>query len=341
MRSLHEVIDEIAQDGKPVTRKIIDKLLRTCIKQKDVAVAKRLHTVMVSSQHVESALADQLIRFFLFNACLAEAKAVLDNIPSPAVHTWHAIISAYSEGGEKLQALNLYHRMQRQALVMPNAYIFSCVLKACSGLHDLLQGALTHSDAIIMSLESDNVVGTALVDLYCKCKRMFEAFSVFENIKSCNVITWNALLTGCVQNQQWVLTLSLFDQLQQEGVKPDRVTFLCIMKACGSLGSFERCKLLYVQIREIGLVSDVIVSNALIGMFAKSGELQQANEVLKILQVRDVVSWTSIIAGFVQHGHGFAALEAFIKMQQEGIRPEKGIHNKRIAFRLSFAFKGC
>eukprot|EP00250_Pteridium_aquilinum_P005757 c15809_g2_i1 orf=1-867(-) len=271
-KPLHEVIsamEDIHKQGVQTTREMIYNLIQNCIKKKDVAAAKRVYTLMLNSNHVVAPLGDQLIRFFTSCGCLLEAKAVFNGILFPSVHTWHAIISAHSTCGEKVVALSLYHRMQQQAVVKPNTYIFSCVLKACSGLGDLQQGTLIHSEVIKMSLESDNVVGTALVDLYSKCNRLQEARKVFENIKGRNVISWNAMLTGYVQHGQCLPAIDLFERMNRDGVKPDRVTFLCIVKACGSLGSTERCNLLHEQVIQSGLASDVVIGNTLVDMYAK------------------------------------------------------------------------
>lgn len=323
LQEVMSIMEDAHIQGVQVTHAIIYNLIQNCIKKKDVAAAKRVYTLMVKSDHVTAALGDQLIRFFTSSRCLLEANRVFNSILFPSVHTWHAIISAHSVCGEKMAALSLYHRMQQHAVQKPNAYIFSCVLKTCSGLGDLRHGALTHSDVVRMSLESDSVVGTALVDLYSKCNKLKEARKVFDNIKGRNVISWNAMLTGYVQHGQCLPALDHFERMQKDGVKPDRVTFLCIVKACSSLGSIERCKLLHEQLIQSGLVSDLAVGNALIDMYAKCGELQRANDVFESLPVRDVVSWSAIIAGYVHHGHGFAALDIFKEMQEEGIRPEK------------------
>eukprot|EP00250_Pteridium_aquilinum_P007949 c17548_g4_i1 orf=1-321(-) len=57
-------------------------------------------------------------------------------------------------------------------------------------------------------------------------------------------------------------------------------------------------------------------------MYAKCGSLATAQEVFDNLLVRDVVSWTTLITGYVQGECSEDALQYFEKMRQEGIAPD-------------------
>jgi pentatricopeptide repeat protein len=56
-------------------------------------------------------------------------------------------------------------------------------------------------------------------------------------------------------------------------------------------------------------------------MYARCGSLAKAQEVLKDLSLRNVVSWNALISGFAQQGKGGEALDGFKQMQCEGILP--------------------
>ncbi|OMO65538.1 hypothetical protein COLO4_31153 [Corchorus olitorius] len=66
---------------------------------------------------------------------------------------------------------------------------------------------------------------------------------------------------------------------------------------------------------------DVAMGNALIDMYAKSGEMKDANKVFNEMDERNVISWTSIIAGYGRHGDGHEAIALYEKMEHEGLRP--------------------
>ena len=62
-----------------------------------------------------------------------------------------------------------------------------------------------------------------------------------------------------------------------------------------------------------------MIANALLGMYVKCGMLDKASEVFKRILVPDVVSWTTLIAGYTEHGLANEGLKCFKKMQDEGI----------------------
>ncbi|XP_027339065.1 pentatricopeptide repeat-containing protein At1g43980, mitochondrial [Abrus precatorius] len=53
----------------------------------------------------------------------------------------------------------------------------------------------------------------------------------------------------------------------------------------------------------------------------KSGQLGRARHVFDAMPVRDAVSWNSLISGYASHGFVSHALELFVEMQGNGVRP--------------------
>ncbi|CAK9204512.1 unnamed protein product, partial [Sphagnum troendelagicum] len=103
----------------------------------------------------------------------------------------------------------------------------------------------------------------------------------------------------------------------QEGMTPDRFTFVSVINACASLRSLEEGRCIHTQIIQSGCESDLYVNNALIDMYAKCGSLEDAWRVFNKMPTRDVVAWNGMIFGHVRSGAGRKALELFQQMQHE------------------------
>ena len=69
------------------------------------------------------------------------------------------------------------------------------------------------------------------------------------------------------------------------------------------------------------LEKDIVLSSALIDMYAQCGVIEKAQAVHGELPLRDVMSWTELIVGYVQHGKGHAVLNCLENMQIEGLLP--------------------
>ena len=86
--------------------------------------------------------------------------------------------------------------------------------------------------------------------------------------------------------------------------------------------AIDKGEQIYDEILRKGLLGkDVILGTMLVDMYAKSGALARAKVVLDKLPIRDVVSWSTLISRYAQHGLGKVALYCFEWMQHEGISP--------------------
>ena len=140
------------------------------------------------------------------------------------------------------------------------------------------------------------------------CKQVFMSFCIFD--------------AGCVQHGYGREALSHLDRMHLEGFVPNDVTFVSILKACGMIGGATKGKELHARIaKEIVLEKNNILGTALVDMYAKCGMVSKAHRVFDALPVRDVVSWTALVAGYTQHGLGEEALQCFQQMNCEGVSP--------------------
>jgi pentatricopeptide repeat protein len=57
-------------------------------------------------------------------------------------------------------------------------------------------------------------------------------------------------------------------------------------------------------------------------MYAKCGFLSEAQHVARNVLVKNVSSWTSLIAGFIDHGRAQEVLDRIETMQLEGLSPD-------------------
>jgi pentatricopeptide repeat protein len=85
-----------------------------------------------------------------------------------------------------------------------------------------------------------------------------------------NIFASNRKLTKYVKDVQLEKTM------QQEGMSPDKFTFVQAIKACAGLGRLEFGKLVHKQLIQSGYKSDVFVCNSLVDMYAKCGSIDEA-----------------------------------------------------------------
>ncbi|CAM6010647.1 unnamed protein product [Sphagnum balticum] len=94
-----------------------------------------------------------------------------------------------------------------------------------------------HQRIIQIGCGSDVLVGSSLVDMYAKCGGMEEGWKmVFNKMPSHDVVSWNVLLRGFAMHGQGKETLQHLEQMCEEGVEPEDITFHCLLSACSHAG---------------------------------------------------------------------------------------------------------
>ncbi|MCO5591197.1 hypothetical protein L7F22_045178 [Adiantum nelumboides] len=200
--------------------------------------------------------------------------------------------------------------MRREG-IFPNEVTFLCILKACAAIGAIEKGKKIHDQVLMQGLLEHHVVlVNALVDMYAKCNALHLAKSVLEKLPSCNVVSWNALIGGYAQNGQGQQALNYLESMQCEGIVPDEITCVFILKGCALIGAISKGKQIHDEISTQGLLEHhPTLGSALVEMSAKCGSLHQTQIVLEKLPSWDVICWNVLLASYTENGQGKAPFE--------------------------------
>ncbi len=251
----------------------------------------------------------------------AEIAAMAPGTVQLNIFSWNKRLARCVKAGQYEKTIELFQQLQQEG-ASPDKFTFVPVLNACANLRALQQGRRVHEQIIQSGCQSDVFLGSSLANMYVKCGRLEDAWRVFNKMPSHDMVSWNVMIVGHVKSGKAQKALELFQQMQQEGVKPGPVTFAGILNACASVGALEEGRHVHKEIIENGCESDGFVGNSLIDMYVKCGSMEDAWRVFNRMPLRDVVSWTSMLLGHVKSGQGQKALELYRQMQLEGVQPD-------------------
>ena len=293
--------------------------LSGCISHVNLVTGKKMH-VYIIYRNLDSDIITSTSLISMYDRCgsLTDAREVFHRMPIRNVVTWNALISGYAQHGYGKNALVCFECMKHEG-ISPQPISFVCALKACASIRACDKGRTIHLEIIERDFLGGNVlVSTTLVDMYAKCGELSSAKRVFNALYFHDVATWNALIAGYVDHGQSKEALDCYTQMRCKGLLPDPVTFVCILKACGSIGEVEKGHELHDEIVRQGLhIENASIGNALVDMYAKCGEFSKAQDVLDNLPAKDSIAWNAIITSYVRHGHDEEALDCFHKMQRQ------------------------
>lgn len=284
---------------------------------------KLIHACIVeNSAEANVSIGNSLVDMYAKCMSLENAQRVFDRLLERDVITWSTMISGFCEQDHGEEALHLFLQMQHEGLIPTHATFF-CALKACAIIPTLEQGMLIHAQIIENGFELDVSIGNTLIDMYAKCASFRDSYKVFEKLPKRDVVTWTSMLANLASHGSGQEALKVFQKMQSEGVKPNQVTYLSILKVCSSMAALDEGRLIHAHILEYGFASVLVLGNTLLDMYAKCGSLNEARKVFDCLPNRDAVTWSAMISGYAQHEHNQEALQLFKEMQVAGFRPNQ------------------
>lgn len=183
--------------------------------------------------------------------------------------------------------------------------------------------AQIHAFMIVSGIFNQRNSNGQILASYARIGDIEFAREVFDKLPHRGVDAWNAMIMACSRKGCPVEVIDLYNQMILEGVRPDSSTFTVALKACASLLDLETGEEIRRQAVEFGYEYDVFVGSSLLNLYAKCGKMDEAMGVFDKMLRRDLVSWTTMITGFVQSGRAREAIELYRLMQKKGLEGDK------------------
>ncbi|XP_023729781.1 pentatricopeptide repeat-containing protein At1g08070, chloroplastic [Lactuca sativa] len=232
---------------------------------------------------------------------------------------WNSIIKHHTKLKDDVAILTTYNQMESLGILPDNATL-PLVLKACGRLQAIEKGKKLHNSILSTNLASDIRVQTALVNFYSKCGMLQNALNVFDEMTQRDVVSWNAMISGCVCCYEYQKALRLFSQMQKVNLKANSVTIVELLQVCGELLELRSGKEIHGYSLRHGLFNtNPHVDSSLMGFYLKF-DPWIASLVFETLASRNTVSWNTMISGYINHGDFLKALKLFILMLNEGFK---------------------
>ncbi|KAK7393495.1 hypothetical protein VNO78_22053 [Psophocarpus tetragonolobus] len=296
-------------------------VLKACGALGESRVGAEIHGVAVKCGYGEFVfVCNALIAMYAKCGDLDGARVLFDGIMMEKEDTvsWNSIISAHVAEGKCLEALLFFKRMQEVG-VASNTYTFVAALQCCEDPLFVKLGMEIHGAILKTNHFADIYVANALIAMYAKCGGMEDAERVFESMLCRDYVSWNTLLSGLVQNELYRDALNYFRDMHDSGQKPDQVSVLNLIAASGRSGNLLKGKEVHAYAIRNGLDFSIQIGNTLIDMYAKCCCVKYMGHAFECMHEKDLISWTTIIAGYAQNECHLEAIYLFQKVQVVGM----------------------
>lgn len=330
-------------------RKTFLSQLQSC---KNINQVIPIHAKIIRTNHDQ----DPFIVFELLRVCsnlksIDYASKIFSCTQQPNVYLYTVLIDGFVLSGYYIDGIHLYYQMIHFS-ILPDNYAITSVLKACGYQLALQECREVHCQILKLGLSSNRSIRMKLMEVYGKCgvledaKQVFdempeqdvvastiminsffhhgliqEATGIFNSVKTKDTVCWTAMIDGLVRNGEMNLALELFREMQRLNVRPNEFTVVCVLSACSRLGTLELGRWVHSYMGRYGIELNHFVGGALINMYWRCGDIDEAWRIFEEMKERNVITYNSMIMGLALHGKSSQAIELFRRMTKQGLAP--------------------
>ncbi|XAR60440.1 hypothetical protein NMG60_11033822 [Bertholletia excelsa] len=196
--------------------------------------------------------------------------------------------------------------------------LFPVLLRRSKNIVHLLQ---LHSLILKNSLDHDHYFTSQFILSSCSVSIEF-ARLFFESLPSDPpIFAWNTIIREYSKSSVPIESVKLFSRLRRTGLKPDKFTYPFVIKTCGRCSMIGVGGPVHSSILKTGFDSDRYIGNTLLKMYSDCNAIKLARQVFDEMVNRDVVSWSSMIGGYVICNSPVDALIVFKTMRAVNENP--------------------
>ncbi|OVA14028.1 C2 calcium-dependent membrane targeting [Macleaya cordata] len=247
---------------------------------------------------------------------------IFDQVEVKDLVLWSALVTACLKNGKFIDAIYVFREMQGFGLE-PNHVSILSVLPACADLGALSLGKQIHGFSIKREFYSVTNLQNSLVDMYAKCRSLKCSVLVFDRLQNKDLISWNTMICGCMENGYPKKALHLFYNMLNSCFQPDETTVRNALMACSQAEDVQFGFGLHCYVLKAGLQDSISVGTALLRMYADFGNVASARILFDGLNRKDIIAWSAMTSVYAQSGHPFLALEMFKQMQLANEKPNE------------------
>lgn len=245
---------------------------------------------------------------------------MFDEMPERTVPCFNALIAGLSQCGKVDEARDVLSLLRKEG-ILPDSVTVASVLPACGVVEQAKQ---LHGHVVKTGDSLDRYVVTTLITKYLDYGDLETARRIFELVVHKGVESYNAMASGLSRNNEHFIAL---DTIREMGLgsseKPNDTTLLVVLSACTSALALSLGKEAHCYVLKHAIDCNVKIKTALIDMYSKCGYLECAYQVFSNTEERNLVTWNTMISGFLIHDKLANALGLFEQLRLEGFNPDR------------------
>lgn len=298
-------------------QKLIDDL-RAC---RDIVEVSRIHGYMVKTGIDKDDFAVSKLLAFSSVLDIRYASSIFEHVSDTNLFMFNTMLRGYSMSDEPEQAFRVFNQLRAKGFTLDRfsfiTTLKSCSRELCSSIGEGVHGIVLRSGFMVFT-----DLRNALLHFYCVCGRIIDARRVFDEMpQSVDAVSFSTLMKGYLQVSKQALVLDLFRDMRKNEVPVNVSTLLSFLLATGDLGDLSGAESAHGLCIKTGHDFDLHLVTALMGMYAKIGDIGSARRIFDCAIRSDVVTWNCMIDQYAKVGLLEECLWLLKQMKYERMKP--------------------
>ncbi|PON59951.1 Tetratricopeptide-like helical domain containing protein [Parasponia andersonii] len=296
--------------------------LRACTGLRCLETGIQIHGCIQKSRFVDNLFVQSaLIDFHSKCGEMVDARYVFERMSKRDLVSWNVIIGGYAVQGYSDDSFRVFCSMIREGK-HPDCFTLGSLLRALAGGSCLAKVSQVHRLIIQLGFGLYKTLSGSLINAYAKCGSVEVSHQLYNSMSEKDIVSCTALIIGYAQEGHHSIdALDVFKEMTRMLVVIDNIALCAMLNICANIASLSLGKQIHALTYKHQPCYDVAMGNALIDMYAKTGEIEEANRAFNEMKEKNIISWTSLMAGYGKHGFGHKAIELYKKMECEGLKP--------------------
>ncbi|XP_039145081.1 pentatricopeptide repeat-containing protein At2g02980, chloroplastic [Dioscorea cayenensis subsp. rotundata] len=280
-------------------------LLKACSTSKALKQGRQSHAVALKLGHAENAyVLPTLINMYAECGDINASRNLFDRMDQKCIVSYNSMITACVRSSRPSEALALFRELQADGIESTYVTMLS-VLSSCALLGALELGRWIHEYVKKNGFSSYVKVNTALIDMYAKCGSLDDAVQVFTDMDYRDTQAWSAMIVAYAIHGHGTHSISLFEDMRREGIKPDDITFLGVLYACSHAGLVEQgLEYFHCMKRNHGITPGIKHYGCIVDLLARAGRLEEAYKFIDNSPITPTpILWRTLLSACGAHGN--------------------------------------
>ncbi|PPS16236.1 hypothetical protein GOBAR_AA04344 [Gossypium barbadense] len=255
----------------------------------------------------------------LLKSKLPLLHTALHNLPSRTLNQFHSISSIRCpEKEDDDEKPGNYSTVSLSN--HPNPDISCFYRKGFSQIPHETTGKALHALCIKGLIPLSLFLTNTLIYMYSRFALVDCARYLFDSLSVRNAASWNTMMSGLVRVGLYGDVMLLFRETQNFSVRPSGFLVSSLIAACDRSGCmFGEGIQVHGFAIKVGLLYDVFVGSCLLHFYGAYKRVFDAQRIFEEMPERNVVSWTSLMFGYLDNGDFENVMYLYQEMRKEEI----------------------